>query len=182
MSSVNTARLRLEHHQDTLMLSGCSAGWLIAALRSRIKTSGCHSCRRDDYRPWQLNPTTIDIACSFPGVNVLRRRCPWYHCTPLQYLARCTFLNSHRSRLLTPLNRRTDAYCNLAAAVLFVYDALLTFDRDLACFGKTRWTAASLLFFANKGISLTSSVLSLIWLAPFSSDEVSHRSHCIDIP
>ncbi|TFK80820.1 hypothetical protein K466DRAFT_364836 [Polyporus arcularius HHB13444] len=101
MSSVNTARLRLEHNQDTSMLCGCPAGSLIAALRSRIKTSGCHSCRRDNYRLWQLNLTTIGIASSFSRVNVLRRRCQWYHCTPLQYLARCMFLSSHRSRLLT---------------------------------------------------------------------------------
>ncbi|KAI0685381.1 hypothetical protein C8T65DRAFT_748003 [Cerioporus squamosus] len=42
-------------------------------------------------------------------------------------------------------------YCDMAAAVLFIYDTFIMLDREVACF----WTAkrpggASLLFFANK--------------------------------
>ena len=59
-------------------------------------------------------------------------------------------------------------------AVFFVYDALLTIDREIACFwigGK--WNAASLLFFTNKGMSLV--YYATVWaeLSSFPSDQVS---------
>ncbi|KAI0719741.1 hypothetical protein C8T65DRAFT_725181 [Cerioporus squamosus] len=61
----------------------------------------------------------------------------------------------------------TSNYCIVAAVVVFIFDAFITFDRDMACFWNTKWTGASLLFFANKWISITLYVLNLIDLASF---------------
>ncbi|TFK84717.1 hypothetical protein K466DRAFT_588699 [Polyporus arcularius HHB13444] len=66
----------------------------------------------------------------------------------------------------------TSGYCNLAAAVLFIYDTCLTFDREVAYF----WTAKriggpSLLFFANKWISMTIYIMALVEFATFPSDK-----------
>ncbi|RDX54131.1 hypothetical protein OH76DRAFT_1479176 [Lentinus brumalis] len=70
----------------------------------------------------------------------------------------------------------TGYYCNVAAAVLFIYDTFLTFDQEVGYF----WTAehisgASLLFFANKWITMTYHVMILVELASFPSDK---RSVC----
>ncbi|KAI0694554.1 hypothetical protein C8T65DRAFT_54776 [Cerioporus squamosus] len=64
--------------------------------------------------------------------------------------------------------------CTVAAAVLFMYDTFITFDREVACF----WTAkrpgrASLLFFTNKWISMMLYVFKLVSFAFFPSDKVS---------
>ncbi|KAI0719763.1 hypothetical protein C8T65DRAFT_736329 [Cerioporus squamosus] len=63
------------------------------------------------------------------------------------------------------------AYCNVASAVVFIFDALITFDRDVACFWNTKWTGASLLFFANKWVSMTLYVMSSVEFASFRSDK-----------
>ncbi|RPD73243.1 hypothetical protein L226DRAFT_105901 [Lentinus tigrinus ALCF2SS1-7] len=46
-------------------------------------------------------------------------------------------------------------YCILATGVLFIYDALITFDREVLYFWTARWTGASLLFVVNRYISMT---------------------------
>ncbi|RDX51297.1 hypothetical protein OH76DRAFT_1481581 [Lentinus brumalis] len=66
----------------------------------------------------------------------------------------------------------TEEYCDIAASILFSYEVLVTFDREVACF----WTAskrglASLLFLANKWITVTVSVLTLAQFASFPSDQ-----------
>ncbi|KAI0694583.1 hypothetical protein C8T65DRAFT_55222 [Cerioporus squamosus] len=66
------------------------------------------------------------------------------------------------------------AYTGLAVAVLFLYEALITFDREVACF----WTVkkrsgATLLFYANKWISMTFYLLVFNNFAPFPSEKVS---------
>ncbi|RDX40476.1 hypothetical protein OH76DRAFT_1423670 [Lentinus brumalis] len=73
----------------------------------------------------------------------------------------------------------TDKYCEVAAAVLFTYDALITFDREVAYF----WTAkrisgASLLFFANKWISSMLYATAWFHFASFPSNKVSSGLHC----
>ncbi|RDX41574.1 hypothetical protein OH76DRAFT_1489395 [Lentinus brumalis] len=67
----------------------------------------------------------------------------------------------------------TENYCDVAAAVLFIYDAFITLDRAVESF----WTArpkrsgAAILFFANKWISMTIYVMDLVGFAPFPSDK-----------
>ncbi len=58
-------------------------------------------------------------------------------------------------------------------SVLCVYVAFVTFDREVACFWTAKRTGASLLFFANRWISLTVYVLGLVQLASLPSDKVS---------
>ncbi|TFK92465.1 hypothetical protein K466DRAFT_228471 [Polyporus arcularius HHB13444] len=72
----------------------------------------------------------------------------------------------------------TENYCDMAVAVLFVYDTIITFDQEVAYF----WTAkriggASLLFFANKWISLTVYVMLLVSFASFPSDKLCLVCH-----
>ncbi|RDX50863.1 hypothetical protein OH76DRAFT_368763 [Lentinus brumalis] len=70
-------------------------------------------------------------------------------------------------------------YCNTAAGVLFIYDTLVTFDREVACFWTTKRTggASRLLFFANKWINLVYYVSgSLVPSIRFPSDKVSSLS------
>ncbi|KAI0695876.1 hypothetical protein C8T65DRAFT_664618 [Cerioporus squamosus] len=63
-------------------------------------------------------------------------------------------------------------YCVIAAAGLFIYDTgFLTFDREVARFWNTKRTGASLLFFANKWITITYYVLLLGTFAIFPSDK-----------
>ncbi|KAI0719766.1 hypothetical protein C8T65DRAFT_736332 [Cerioporus squamosus] len=71
----------------------------------------------------------------------------------------------------------TGNYCDVAAVVVFIFDALITFDRDVACFWNTEWTGASLLFFANKWISITLYVMTLVDFASFRSDKVIQQSY-----
>ncbi len=64
---------------------------------------------------------------------------------------------------------------NFDAVVLFIYDAFVVFDREVAYF----WTAkriggALLLFLANKWISMAVYVIQLVQFASFSSDKVSN--------
>ncbi|TFK83407.1 hypothetical protein K466DRAFT_555099 [Polyporus arcularius HHB13444] len=54
-----------------------------------------------------------------------------------------------------------------APLALFIYDTIVTFDREVACFWTHKRAAASLLFFANKWIYMTISVLDLVQLRPF---------------
>lgn len=62
----------------------------------------------------------------------------------------------------------------LSPAVLFIYDAFLPFDREVAYFWSAeRITGASLLFFANKWISMTVSIIGLVDFEAFPSDKVS---------
>ncbi|KAI0695105.1 hypothetical protein C8T65DRAFT_744136 [Cerioporus squamosus] len=70
----------------------------------------------------------------------------------------------------------TESYCTVAASVLFVYDALITFDQEVACFWTARRTGASLLFFPNKWISMTYYVMMAATIfASFPSDKLSSR-------
>ncbi|RDX40553.1 hypothetical protein OH76DRAFT_1490189 [Lentinus brumalis] len=63
-------------------------------------------------------------------------------------------------------------YCEVASSALFIYDAVITFDREVAYFWTTKRIGASrLLFFANKWISITVYVTLLSHHAYFSSDE-----------
>ncbi|RDX49148.1 hypothetical protein OH76DRAFT_1483364 [Lentinus brumalis] len=68
-------------------------------------------------------------------------------------------------------------YCAVASSVIFIYDALITFDREVAYL----WTAkrvggASLLFLANKWISMTVYVMLLVGFTSFPSDKRFVRS------
>ncbi|RPD59078.1 hypothetical protein L227DRAFT_654449 [Lentinus tigrinus ALCF2SS1-6] len=66
----------------------------------------------------------------------------------------------------------TEGYLRLAVTTFFIYDALITFDREVACFWTAKWNGAPLLYFTNKWISLTLYVLSLGASATFPSDKV----------
>ncbi len=60
-------------------------------------------------------------------------------------------------------------------AVLFIYDAFVTVDREVACFWSTKRAATSLLFFSNRYISMTIYVMVMVSVLyePFPSDKVS---------
>ncbi|RPD73265.1 hypothetical protein L226DRAFT_614179 [Lentinus tigrinus ALCF2SS1-7] len=62
--------------------------------------------------------------------------------------------------------------CFVAVSVLFIYDSIVTFNREVTCFRTAKWTVATFLFLANKGISMILSVISLVSLATFPSDEM----------
>ncbi|RPD58983.1 hypothetical protein L226DRAFT_572406 [Lentinus tigrinus ALCF2SS1-7] len=67
----------------------------------------------------------------------------------------------------------TGTYCIMAASVLFIYDSIVTFNREVACFRTAKWTGAKCLFVINKGISVTIYVLELVSFASkFHSDEL----------
>ncbi|TFK78399.1 hypothetical protein K466DRAFT_453390, partial [Polyporus arcularius HHB13444] len=40
--------------------------------------------------------------------------------------------------------------------VLFIYETVIMFTREVACFWTARWTGATLLFFATKWLAMTS--------------------------
>ncbi|RDX54428.1 hypothetical protein OH76DRAFT_961081 [Lentinus brumalis] len=65
----------------------------------------------------------------------------------------------------------TDHYCDLAASVLFIYDACVTLDREVACFWTAKRTGPALLFFANKCISMTVYLMVFISFASSPSDK-----------
>ncbi|TFK78606.1 hypothetical protein K466DRAFT_606832 [Polyporus arcularius HHB13444] len=68
----------------------------------------------------------------------------------------------------------TSKYCAVAAAVLFIYDTFLTFDREVTYFWtEKRVSGASLLFFTNKWISMTCVVMTLVEVASLTSNKVS---------
>ena len=56
---------------------------------------------------------------------------------------------------------------------LFIHDSIITFDREVACFWTAKWTGASILFLANKWLSITNCVMELYDYAPIFSNEVS---------
>ena len=62
---------------------------------------------------------------------------------------------------------------SLHATVLFIYQAVVTLDREVACFWTFKCSGAPLLYFANKGLSMVLYVLSLIEFASIGSDKVS---------
>ena len=58
--------------------------------------------------------------------------------------------------------------------VLFIYDAMfITLDREISCFWAAKWTGASVLFLANKWLSVANCVMELFDYAPIFSNEVS---------
>ncbi len=100
-------------------------------------------------------------------------------------------------RLLTPLNSYSDNYCNVAASgacytlhvgrlsishslaiVLFIYETCLTLDREVAYLWSAKRTGASLLFFANKWLSMTVYIMMLAEFASFPSDKVRSLNQC----
>ncbi|KAI0711945.1 hypothetical protein C8T65DRAFT_739401 [Cerioporus squamosus] len=64
----------------------------------------------------------------------------------------------------------TEHYCQMAACILFIYDAFVTFEREVACFWAKRG-GASLLFFANRWISMTLYIMVLVGFVTFPSDK-----------
>ncbi len=62
-------------------------------------------------------------------------------------------------------------------AVLFFYDSILTSDREAACFWTSKRSGASLLFFANRLISMTLYVMAMVGFATLPSDQV--RAICL---
>ncbi len=63
------------------------------------------------------------------------------------------------------------------AAALFLYDTVLTFDQEVAYFWTTKCIGgASLLFFANKWISMMVYVMEFVSFASLPSDKVSSLS------
>ncbi len=60
-------------------------------------------------------------------------------------------------------------------AVLFIYDTFITFDREVGCFCTATRTGATVLFFANKWLSMAVYVMALVGYASqaFPSDKVS---------
>ncbi|TFK85763.1 hypothetical protein K466DRAFT_600885 [Polyporus arcularius HHB13444] len=66
-------------------------------------------------------------------------------------------------------------YCELAASALFLYDTVITFDREVACFWTAKRMGASrLLYFANKWLSIAVYVMLLSQFSYFSSDVVHY--------
>ncbi|RPD52960.1 hypothetical protein L227DRAFT_424045 [Lentinus tigrinus ALCF2SS1-6] len=61
--------------------------------------------------------------------------------------------------------------CLVTSSALFIYEVFITFDREVACFWTAKQTGASLLFFANKWISITCAIMTLVAFAPLPSDE-----------
>ena len=59
---------------------------------------------------------------------------------------------------------------------LFFYDTVLTFNQEVTCFRTAKRTWAMFLFLANKVLSLTVYVMSVIEFASFPSNEVSTLS------
>ncbi|KAI0709674.1 hypothetical protein C8T65DRAFT_648844 [Cerioporus squamosus] len=64
-----------------------------------------------------------------------------------------------------------ESYCDMASSILFIYDAFVTFDQEVAYLWAAKRTGASFLFFANKWISVTSYVMTLVTYASFPSDK-----------
>ncbi|RDX49107.1 hypothetical protein OH76DRAFT_1315869, partial [Lentinus brumalis] len=68
------------------------------------------------------------------------------------------------------------------AAALFLYDTVLTFDQEVAYFWTTKCIGgASLLFFANKWISMMVYVMEFVSFASLPSDKVSSLNNCTKI-
>ncbi|KAI0355241.1 hypothetical protein OH77DRAFT_1437151 [Trametes cingulata] len=60
-------------------------------------------------------------------------------------------------------------YCGFATIALYVYDCVITLDKEVALFWKRKVTGASLLFFLNRYIFLAGSLLELGGLSPMSA-------------
>ncbi|RDX54103.1 hypothetical protein OH76DRAFT_1062680 [Lentinus brumalis] len=69
-------------------------------------------------------------------------------------------------------NLYTGSFCAVATSVLFIYDAFVTFDSEVACFWSAARTGASLLFFANKWLFMASRVMLLYEFASFPSNKM----------
>ncbi|RPD59015.1 hypothetical protein L227DRAFT_612400 [Lentinus tigrinus ALCF2SS1-6] len=65
-------------------------------------------------------------------------------------------------------------YCIVASLVLFFYDAITTLIREVTCFRTGKWSGSLLLFLANKGISGTLYVVTVVKFGSFFSDEVHY--------
>ncbi|TFK78717.1 hypothetical protein K466DRAFT_506844, partial [Polyporus arcularius HHB13444] len=55
------------------------------------------------------------------------------------------------------------------SAVLVIYEAIITIDREVACFWKRQWTAAGCLFFANKYTAVALYTVNVVSFAQFST-------------
>ncbi|RPD59051.1 hypothetical protein L227DRAFT_601692 [Lentinus tigrinus ALCF2SS1-6] len=53
-------------------------------------------------------------------------------------------------------------YCITASAVLFIYDTIVTFDREVGCFWNSKTSGAALLFFTNKYLTVATFVFSFV--------------------
>ncbi|KAI0365133.1 hypothetical protein BV20DRAFT_973561 [Pilatotrama ljubarskyi] len=60
-------------------------------------------------------------------------------------------------------------YCGFATIALFVYDSVITVDKEVGLFWRRKLTGASLLFFLNRYIFLAGSLLELGGLSPMSA-------------
>ncbi|RPD59060.1 hypothetical protein L227DRAFT_628858 [Lentinus tigrinus ALCF2SS1-6] len=62
-----------------------------------------------------------------------------------------------------------NAYFSLAISTLVIYEAIITFDREVACFWtrNLKWSGASLLFFANKYITVALHTVNMVSFAQF---------------
>ncbi len=80
--------------------------------------------------------------------------------------------------------RRKCVHANLTlslAVVLFIYDTLITFNGEVAYFWTAKRTGgASLLFFANRWISMTLYVSEMVGFVALPSDKVSTLSQYQD--
>ncbi len=122
-------------------------------------------------RPWRFS--TACTSCSSTPF-VLYGTCSHRRTAILSITA----LLQARVRSLLNLKLVYGLYVDLTlslAVVIFIYDALITFDREVAYL----WTAkrvggASLLFLANKWISMTVYIMLLVGFTSFPSDKVSN--------
>ncbi|TFK91445.1 hypothetical protein K466DRAFT_660057 [Polyporus arcularius HHB13444] len=65
------------------------------------------------------------------------------------------------------------------AIAVFIYDAFVTFEREVTCVWTAKRTGASLLFFANKWLLMMYYVVLLFQHATFLSDQVGSSLHAI---
>ncbi|KAI0760278.1 hypothetical protein C8Q74DRAFT_1208713, partial [Fomes fomentarius] len=62
-------------------------------------------------------------------------------------------------------------------AAFLIYDYVITFGQEVELFWTMKLTGASVLFFANRYITLTFNIMGLAALAPFSSNQVPHMEN-----
>ncbi len=80
------------------------------------------------------------------------------------------------SAALDPLQAHRTKLTLLLAVALFIYESIVTFDREVAHFWTAKRTGASLLFFANKWFSIIFYVMLLGQFSYFPSDKVGNWS------
>ncbi|RDX54018.1 hypothetical protein OH76DRAFT_1415535 [Lentinus brumalis] len=80
------------------------------------------------------------------------------------------------SAALDPLQAHRAKLTLLLAVALFIYESIVTFDREVAHFWTAKCTGASLLFFANKWFSIIFYVMLLGQFSYFPSDKVGNWS------